>query len=301
MLAMTEFFTTTNLLALSLLASILLLLIQSVRLWYQGHELTTATEALLEREQLVTLGRLMAGIAHELNTPLGAVCCSVGTRQKAVAMIDEAAAALADSTTDHDHHLKRVNKALKALHSTDPVLGQALERTTQLIRELRLAGRGESDAPQPVDINALVEGTLLLLQHELRHGIEVKLESGEVQSVPGWPGPLGQVLLNLVLNARQVLGEQGTITITTVMAADQVVVTVADNGPGLPERCAERLFKAGFTTKDVDNGTGLGLYIARKIMERHQGSIKAGNGPDGGAVFTVIMPTRRSGSEAVTD
>jgi len=141
-----------------------------------------------------------------------------------------------------------------------------------------------------------VQGTLLLLQHELKNAVEVKLALSEVKPVPGWPGPLGQVLLNLVLNARQALGDRGTITISTAMDADRVVIKVADDGPGLPAGCAERLFKPGFTTKDADGGTGLGLYITRKIMERHQGVIAAKNRPDGGAEFVVTLPSRRSGN-----
>ena len=280
-----------NLMAVSLVVAVLLLVVQSVRLRHREKEFAVATEALLAREELATLGRLMAGIAHELNTPLGAVSCSVGTRQKAVAMIDEAALGLSDPDADHAAHLARIQKALKALHGTDPVLGEALTRTNQLIRELRLAGRGEEESPQPVDVNSIVEGTLLLLQHELKAAVEVKLALGEVQPVKGWPGPLGQVLLNLILNARQAVGEEGIVTVTSFMEGDKVVVEVADNGPGLPTGCAEKLFKAGFTTKDADNGTGLGLFIVRKIVARHQGQIAASNGADGGAVFQVTLPT----------
>jgi len=248
MAAMMLALTTQSLLAISLLIVILLLVLQSARLYRREQEFAVATEALLQREQLATLGRLLAGIAHELNTPLGAVCCSVNTRQKAVAMIDEAVAGLESGEGDRSAMLERTHKALRALHGTDPVLHEALNRTNQLIRELRLAGRGEQDEPQPVDVNELVQGTLLLLQHELRNRGEVKLELGEVLPVPGWPGPLGQVLLNLVMNANQVVGEKGTITISTAMNGDEVVVKVSDDGPGLPAGCRERLFHPGFTT-----------------------------------------------------
>ncbi len=282
-----------NGLAISLLVAILLLLVQSLRLHHRNKEFAIATEALLARAELVTLGRLMAGIAHELNTPLGAVFCSLGTRQKAVSIIDEAARGLANKDADQEALLGRIGKALGALHSTDRVLDEGLTRTQQLIRELRLAGRGEEDAPQPVDVNDLVHSTLLLLQHELKSTVEITLELGQLRPVPGWPGPLGQVFLNLVLNARQALGEKGTITITTAMDGDKVVVTVADDGPGLPAGCAEKLFKPGFSTKTVDEGTGLGLFIVRKILARHLGKISASNRPTGGAEFVVKLPTTR--------
>ncbi len=283
-----------NLLLISLLLAVVLLIVQTLRLRRRSGEFATTTEALLKREKLATLGRMMAGIAHELNTPLGAVRCSVETRQRAVTMIDEAMAGLSAQGADQTVHLARVQKALGALRATDPVLNEALTRTNQLIRELRLAGRGEEAAPEPVDVNDMVQSTLLLLQHELRNTVDVKLELAEVRPVPGWPGPLGQVLLNLVLNARQALGESGTITISTAMDGDQVVVKVIDDGAGLPAGCADRLFKPGFTTKDSDEGTGLGLFITRKILDRHEGRIDAANGPHGGAEFTITLPTTRS-------
>lgn len=295
--AMLDSGATQTILAVSLLVVILLLVAQTIRLRRRDQEFAVTTDALMEGDRLMTLGRLMAGVAHELNTPLAAVRCSVDTRQKAVTMIDAAVAGLADPAADRADHLARAQKALTALHSTDPVLQEALTRTNQLIRELRLAGRGEAEEPQPVDVNGLVRSTLLLLQHELKNSVAIQLDLGEVPPVPGWPGPLGQVLLNLVMNARQAVGERGTISIATALQGDKVVVTVQDDGPGLPTDNPEQLFKLGYTTKGRAEGTGLGLFITRKIMQRHQGWIKAANRAVGGAEFTVTVPTRRSAAD----
>ncbi len=286
---------TQILLAISLLVVILLLVVQTLRLRRRDQEVASTIDTLMQREKLATLGQMMSGIAHELNTPLGAVCCSVDTRQKAVAMIDEAITEMATPEADTAAQMARMQKALGALHSSDPILNEALSRINQLIRELRLTGRGEADEPEAVDTNELVKGTLLLLHHELKHGIEVVLELGDVRPVPGWPGPLGQVFLNLVMNARQSVGDQGRITITTAMDGNEVVVKVADDGPGLPAGRADQIFKPGFTTKSSDEGTGLGLFITSKITHRHQGRIEAANGRNGGAEFTVTLPTSRSG------
>jgi len=285
---------TQSLLLISLLVVIVLLVVQTLRLHRRNQEVVAATQTLLQREKLATLGQMMTGIAHELNTPLGAVCCSVDTRQKAVAMIDEAVTDLATPDADAAAQLARMQKALDALHTSDPILNEALTRINQLIRELRLTGRGEADAPEPVDVNELVRGTLLLLHHELKHGVEIVLELGDVRPVPGWPGPLGQVFLNLVMNARQAVGDGGQITISTAMAGDQVVITVADDGPGLPAGRADQIFKPGFTTKSSADGTGLGLFITNKITHRHRGRIEATDRQGGGAEFTVTLPTSRS-------
>lgn len=267
-----------------------LLLVQSVRLRWVRDEAKVAATSLLEQEQLTSLGRMVAGIAHELNTPLSAMSCSIMTQKKATTMIEAAVADLSASDKDPLASLKKCSKALQALQSSDEVIDQALVRTRQLVRVLRLAGRGESDEMQPIDVNGMIKDALILLGHELKSGVSVRTELGSVKAVAGWPGALGQVVLNLVLNARQALGDQGEITITTEMQGGKVVVTVADNGPGLPQGCAQRLFKAGFTTKTADEGTGLGLYICHNIVEDHNGQIQASNQPDSGAKFVMTLP-----------
>ena len=146
----------TAALAAGLGLAALLLLAQTWRLRRREAELAAAAAALARQESLVSLGRLMAGIAHELNTPLGAVCCSVGTQQKAVDHLAEAVAQLQQPGADAAAVGARLQKVLGALRGTSPVLDEALGRTNALLREMRLAGRGETPAPEPVDVNALV-------------------------------------------------------------------------------------------------------------------------------------------------
>jgi signal transduction histidine kinase len=126
--------------------------------------------------------------------------------------------------------------------------------------------------------------------------VTVDLRLGDLPTVTGWAGPLGQVFLNLILNAQQAMSGPGTITVTSSASAGEVTVTVGDSGPGLPDHCRERLFEPGFSTKSQDEGTGLGLFISRRIVERHGGRITADNGPEGGAVFTVVLPAVSGGS-----
>lgn len=290
-----------DILAVSLLIVIGLLVLQSWRLQRRERDLAAARDVLLDRDQLATLGGMMAGIAHELSTPLGAVRCSLGTRQKAVAKLEEAVGGLARPEAEQGELLVQAGRALQALHGTDPILNEAMARTDLLIRELRAAGRGRQDAPQPVDVNNLVRGTLLLAHHELKNVVTVKLELGEIEPVWGWPGGLGQVFLNLVINARQAVGEQGTLTISTAMADGKVVVQVADDGPGLPVGAGNDIFRQGFTTKDAASGSGLGLHISQRIVERHRGTIRAANGTGGGAEFTVTLPTERVTGDRAAD
>ncbi len=110
------------------------------------------------------------------------------------------------------------------------------------------------------------------------------------------PGPLGQVFLNLILNAQQAIEGPGRIWVSSGVENGRVVVKVSDSGPGLPDGCRDKLFSPGWTTKSEDEGTGLGLYISRRIVERHDGTIEAGNDESGGAVFVVTLPAASEGT-----
>jgi signal transduction histidine kinase len=289
---------TDFLLDASLVLILLLFLVQTVRLWRRDRQFQVMSDALAEQEKMATLGHLLAGLAHELNTPLGAVSCSLDTAKRALDKVDGVLEGLERSPQDAGaaEELARGRKALDIVKANEPVLEQALARTGQLVRQLRLAGRGDKEEPVLVDVNALVEGTLVLLTHELKNEVSVDLKLGQVPAVLGWPGPLGQVFLNLILNAQQALAGPGTVTVFSGLENGQVVVKVSDTGPGLPAGCRDRLFSPGWTTKSEEEGTGLGLFISRRIVERHEGKIEAGNDPAGGAVFVVTLPPAAEGS-----
>lgn len=276
----------------SLVLIILLFVVQTRRLMGRNKDLAAATSSLVKQEKMASLGMMLAGIAHELNTPLGAVACTLDTRKRSLNLLTEALDALenSDDLAAAGDHLARARKALRVARETEPVLDEAMNRAEQLVKSLRLHGRGETEEPVAVDVNAILEGTLVLLRHELKNEVELKLDLGEIPPVLGWPGPLGQVFLNLIVNARQALGGPGRIGITSALVDGRVVVAVSDSGHGLPSGDPDRIFETGWTTKPAEEGTGLGLFISRKIIRRHPGgSLTAANGPADGAVFTVTL------------
>ncbi len=282
----------------SLVLILVLFVVQTIRLWRRDRQARFLADSVVNQEKMAAMGNLLAGIAHELKTPLGAVACSLDTDRRAIDKMSVVLADLENLPLDAAavEKLAQVRKALNIVDSSKPVLEQALERTGQLVRQLRLAGRGDHEDPVPVDVNGLVKGALILLTHELKQGLEVDLQLGEIPPVSGWPGPLGQVFLNLIQNAGQAMDGTGKITVTSGVDTGQVIVTVSDTGPGLPAGSQEKLFLPGWTTKAEDKGTGLGLFISKRIVERHEGQIKADNGDSGGAVFVVTLPAAAEGT-----
>lgn len=264
--------------------------IQTWRLQRRSRALRAALRTLTEQEPLALLGRIAAGVAHDLKTPLAALACSQQTRQRALARLEESLEAppgIAEAPTG--------NACLAALKATDPQVAEALQRMTQMAETMRLSAAGRISPPEPVDVNQVIRRTLLLLDHQLKPRITVSFSEGEVPAVHGRPGPLGQVFLNILLNAAQAIEGGGTIGIATRTLGGGVEIRIADDGPGLPAGCADRLFAPGFTTKDARGGSGLGLAITRMIVEDHGGSVTAGNGPSGGAEFVVFLPVRGAG------
>lgn len=281
----------------SLILVLLLFVVQTVRLRRRDRHFQVLADSIEHQEKMATMGRLLAGIAHELKTPLGAVSCCLDTAKRALGKMDDAMEEIENSPLDAGaaESLARAMKAKRIVQDNEPILDQALTRTGQLVRQLRLAGRGDHEYPVPVDINQLIEGSLVLLTHELKQDVTMDLQLGEVPPVNGWPGPLGQVFLNLILNAQQAIEGPGKISVLSGTENGQVVVKVSDDGPGLPVGCLDKLFSPGWTTKPEEEGTGLGLFISRRIVERHGGKIEAGNNESGGAVFVVTLPPASEG------
>lgn len=280
------------LLAGALVVVFLLFLVQSHRLRSRDRQIDAAFGGLAKREKMAMLGHMLAGIAHELHTPMGAVSSAVDTRKRAAAKLEEALGGMEGRQSDPEvaEACGRIRKALDAIRSTDPVLTEAISRIRELLGELKSAGRGERLAPVPVDVNRLLEGSLLLLGHELKQGVVVERRYGDVPEIPGYPGGMGQVFLNIIRNASQAMEGAGTLTVTSAVEGDAVAVRIRDTGPGLPGDCLHHLFQAGWTNKPEGVGTGLGLFISQRIVDRHNGRIDARNLPDGGAEFTVTFP-----------
>ncbi len=331
-------------------------------------ELKAAQSRLVLSEKMATLGQLMAGIAHELNTPMGAILSSArkalegvdetlpqairyyrelpdglrslfeelyetagrrrivdmetpsregrAERRRIAAQLeasgveggDSLAEALADLgvlgrfdelkpllEASAARDLVRRVRSLSAIGRSVAVIEASALKAAKVVEALRLYARNDSSqSPSPVDVVANIETVLTLYYNKTKGGVELRRSFAPGSTVMGRAEELERVWVNLINNSLQAMDYRGTLEIKTEHQGRELVVSVADDGPGIPEEIRGRIFEPFFTTKDAGEGTGLGLDIARKIVENHGGSIAFESRP-GRTVFSVRLP--ESGAE----
>lgn len=232
-------------------------------------EIARQREILHRNDKLATLGALVTGVAHELNNPLSVV---VGRAR----LLEETAAA-------------------GPLRIQAEKIRLAAERCGRIVRTFLGLARQRPPEHLPLDLNRLVEATLDLVADELR-GSDIVLDlalAADLPQIRGDEGQLGQIVLNLVLNARSALGDIAgprRLRISSTTDPDQVTLTVADNGPGVPPDLRQRIFEPFFTTKPPGDGSGVGLAVAAAIAEAHGGRLTLVTAGEPGAAFVLTLP-----------
>jgi two-component system NtrC family sensor kinase len=249
-------------------------------------------QQLVQSEKMASLGQLVAGVAHEINTPMGSIHSNIGTAQSAIELLERALARddIAPILAT-DHKLKR---ALAILKESCEVNRLASERIVGIVGSLRNFARLDEADRKTVDLHEGIESTLTLLRHQIKHGIEVVREYGPEMRVDCYPNQLNQVFMNVLLNAVQSMDGKGTITISSERREHEVAIRIGDTGKGIPPEHLPRVFDPGFTTKGVGVGTGLGLSIAYQIMQKHAGSIECQSQLGVGTTFTLRLPISRN-------
>lgn len=235
---------------------------------------------------LAALGPLVAGVAHELNTPLGALHSNHDVLHRALAKLTDI---LADERVD-ETELAEVRRIVRAVGEVTRVNDLAIERMLQIVGSLRTFGRLDAAERDRVDLHDGLESTLALLRHEMGERVRVVRDYGELPPVECHPHQLNQLFMNLLLNATHAIQGPGTVTVRTRRAGDEVEVEVEDTGAGIAPELLERIFRPGFTTKGSRVGMGLGLAICRRIAEQHQGRIRVRSEPGRGSTFTLSLP-----------
>ncbi|HYB69956.1 MAG TPA: ATP-binding protein, partial [Candidatus Bathyarchaeia archaeon] len=266
-------------------------------------ELQATQMQLIQREKMASVGQLVAGVAHELNNPIGFVYSNVTMLDDFVrrmrAMLEAYRSAPlpeADrARLQTEWETRKVDYALKYVDSMIQGIREGAERARKIVRDLRVFARSEDDVWQSVDLHEEIESSLTLLNHLLKDRVAVHRKYGELPAVECVRSQIDQVFLNLLANAAQAIQGPGAITIATRREGPTAVVEIADTGPGIAPEIMGRLFDPFFTTKPVGEGTGLGLSISYEIVKKHGGEIRAESPAGGGATFTVRIPLARAG------
>ncbi len=259
---------------------------------------------LIQSEKMASLGQLVAGVAHEINTPLGYARSNVETILATLPALGDLVmayeAALPQAgTPPADGALEAL---LQAKRRWDPIEGpeeinlllsdaeHGLVQITELVRGLKDFSRVDRSHTERFDINEGLNTALKICQSQIKDRIEVQQEYGDLPLVSCAPSQLNQVFLNLITNAAQAIDGPGTIRLRTRNLGDTVEISIRDSGCGMDLQTQAHIFEPFFTTKDVGQGTGLGLSIVFRILEDHQGTIDVDSTPGKGTEFTIRMP-----------
>ncbi|MEE8113014.1 MAG: ATP-binding protein, partial [Nitrososphaerales archaeon] len=254
----------------------------------QAEEALKDTQAqLAQSEKMASLGMLVAGVAHEINTPVGAISSMYDTHMRAVQRLKSTLDRLC-AREPNEH--QEVNKMFQIIEHTNQVIASATQRVTNIVRRLKSFARLDEKEFGEVDIHEGLEDTLTIVHHELKHKAVVKRNFGDIPPISCNPGQLNQVYVNLLINAVQAIKDKGIITITTFLKNDHVHIQIKDTGVGIPKEALEKIFDPGYTTKGVGVGTGLGLSICYQIVKDHHGDIMVESGVGKGTTFTIILP-----------
>lgn len=239
-------------------------------------------------ERMASLGNLVAGVAHEVNTPIGAVNSAADVSRRSIERLKSAIDGAV--SVDELKNSASTEKLLTILLQNNAVIVNAGKRVAEIVRSLKNFSRLDEAEHKKANIHEGIESTLTLVQHELKNKVEVIRNYGDIPEIRCFPNQLNQVFMNLFINAAHAIDEKGAITITTTANAKNVEISIADTGKGIQPEHLDRIFEPGFTTKGVGIGTGLGLSICYKIIEKHNGSISVTSEVGHGSTFTIKLP-----------
>ena len=233
-------------------------------------ELKETQIQLINSEKMASLGQLVAGVAHEINTPTASIKSNNAIAAKLLVQIEDA----------------ELHDMLKELNDIDR---EAIQRISNIVTSLKKFVRLDEAELQEADINKELDLTLDLIRHETKNRIQIVKNYGEIPVIRCFPNMLNQVFTNILINACQAIEGEGTITITTEYKNDKLIVKIKDTGKGIPANRLDKIFTAGYTTKGVGVGTGLGLAICTKIIEKHGGEISVNSEEGKGSEFIITI------------
>lgn len=245
---------------------------------------------LVQSEKMAALGHLTAGIAHEINNPIGAVKSSADLSIRGLERIKQALSK--QECADDILADRSFAKTIAILERNSHTTLTAVERISKIVNNLKNFARLDEAEYKKVDIHEGLDSTLSLIQHEMGDRIEVVKDFGSVPPVTVYPNQLNQLFMTLLQNAMQAIEGKGRITIETRADAKQVTIAISDTGKGMSPEVVQSLFDLNFTTKRSRVGVGMGLYNVYNVVKKHEGEIKVDSEPGKGSKFTIVIPIK---------
>ena len=260
-------------------------------------ELKQTQLQILQQEKMASIGQLAAGVAHEINNPMGFISSNLSTLSKYIERLIEYMNLLSNSTSpDQSEKLEEAKKRLKIdyiIEDIKDLINESLEgaeRVKKIVQDLKTFSRVDEAEYKMADINECIESTLNIVWNELKYKATVTKEYGDIPLTKCYPQQLSQVFMNLLVNAAHAIEKQGEIKIKTWADDGWIYITVSDTGCGIPKENLSKIFEPFFTTKEVGKGTGLGLSIAYDIIKKHNGEISVDSEVGKGTTFTIKIP-----------
>jgi signal transduction histidine kinase len=265
-------------------------------------KLDEATKRLVQSEKLASLGELAAGVAHEINNPVGYVSSNLTTLQKYLAVYEKVLDAPEADSADMAALKKKLNYAFirDDLQNLVKETQEGVGRVKAIIQDLKDYARTNAATHYVAsDIQVGLKSTLNIARIQLKNRADVRLELGNLPLVECAPAQIDQVFLNLIVNAAQAMpeGKMGLIDIRTDCNSEQVWIEVKDNGPGIAPDVLKKIFDPFFTTKDPGTGTGLGLSVSQNIIQQHGGTLTVDSTVGVGTTFKITLPIKRPATQ----
>ncbi|MFA7405962.1 MAG: response regulator [Pelobacteraceae bacterium] len=268
-------------------------------------EIERAQAQIIQQEKMASIGQIAAGVAHEINNPVGYIMSNLGSLQKYFSKLTGFIEIQSGMITDSDHKgrladQRRTSKLDIIIEDTADLIRESIEgaeRIKKIVQDLKGFARTDEDERKPADINAGIESMLNVIWNELKYKVTLIRDFGDISMADCNIGQLSQVFMNIVVNASHAIEQQGEITIRTFQENAHIIVVISDNGCGIPKEIFGKIFEPFFTTKEVGKGTGLGLSISYGIVKKHNGELTVDSEVGKGTTFTVKIPIV-SGQEA---
>jgi len=272
-------------------------------------KLEEAQSQLLQSEKMASMGQLAAGVAHEINNPVGFVNSNLGTLQRYVNNLlrvldayEKTESSLAENVLQDLRELKKEIDTTYLREDISDLLTESLDglqRVKRIVQDLKDFSHVDRAEMEWADLEKGLDSTLNVVWNELKYKAKITKEYGHPPSILCLPSQLNQVFMNLLVNAAHAIQTMGEITIRTGFDPQQVWVEIEDTGNGIPAENLARIFEPFFTTKPVGKGTGLGLSLSYGIVKKHHGRIEVTSEVGKGTKFTVTIP--QSVAETVVD